>query len=227
MLAPLALGGVLHFLAYTQLQVPPYHWYYGPSITALTIFLAGAGAALASASTPALAGGATRIRRWPSLVGASAVVLLMLVVGAGVELLGGVGKPLSVMPITTNWALSQQYAAIGKRLPALIGNQPVAAGGEIGAIAFYCECRIIDEFSDRGRMFGLIEQSKQSTDAIGRRLIDLNFQHLDRGMKPTVPRFALQFVPTEQIDRRAIATWPVTSQWNGNKAVQLVAISPG
>ena len=44
-LAPLGLGGVLHYLAYSLLAVPPYHWYYGPSLTALTVFFVGALAA--------------------------------------------------------------------------------------------------------------------------------------------------------------------------------------
>src|SRR5207248_1844145 len=38
--AALAIAGALHYFAYSRLGVPPYHWYYAPSIIGATIFLA-------------------------------------------------------------------------------------------------------------------------------------------------------------------------------------------
>lgn len=37
--AALAVTGAGHSLAYVQLKVPPYHWYYGPGIVAATLFV--------------------------------------------------------------------------------------------------------------------------------------------------------------------------------------------
>ncbi|HYO36456.1 MAG TPA: hypothetical protein VER97_10295, partial [Geodermatophilus sp.] len=65
--AALGAGGVLHAVAYSLLAPPPFHWYYAPSVGALTVVAAFGGAALAGRTGPGP--GATR-RRPAALVAA-------------------------------------------------------------------------------------------------------------------------------------------------------------
>jgi hypothetical protein len=143
----LPLAGGLHYLAYTLLGVPPYHWYYGTSLVCFSVYLAAVAGALwapAGSSAPARAPGFA--------VAVAGVVLLVL---SAVNYTG-TGLPRKNAQITTNWAAPSQYAEIGMAIGRLAGHRTVRSAGEVGAIAYFCDCSMLDPFSDRAIVVGLI-----------------------------------------------------------------------
>ncbi|QKV80370.1 hypothetical protein [Amycolatopsis sp. Hca4] len=55
---PLVPAGIAHYLTYTRLHVPPYHWYYGPSLVAATLFFAATATAAVRVPARVVAAGA-------------------------------------------------------------------------------------------------------------------------------------------------------------------------
>lgn len=177
--AGLAAAG--HGLAYTLLNTAPYHWYYAPLITGMTVCSSIVAGVLLS-GVPA----------WPFRLSSvvAAALSVLAVVSVGFDVLG-VGAPWVRSPISTNWATAAQYEHIGSDLRGLVGDQVVVSPGEIGTLAYYCECRIVDSFSDRGWMLGVISAREQRSGRLGRTLIDLNYTHLDRTQQPRTAQFKL------------------------------------
>lgn len=211
-LAALPLAGALYYLAYTALGVPPYHWYYGPSIVWTTVFLA---AAVAAPWTP------TATTSVVSVVsrGFGAVLVAALLV-ASVWDYGSGGLPRTQAQITTNWATPGDYATMGAAVGRLAGNRTVASFGEIGAMAYFCDCSMIDEFSDPGAVAGLVNQRIAATHGLRRKLIGWNFHFLDHTRRPVVAQLALVY--TGKPVPGALGSWPVTSAWQGPHYVSLV-----
>jgi hypothetical protein len=201
--APLALAGVLHYLAYSMLGVPPYHWYYGPSIICTAIFLA---AAVAAMTTPA---DQTRVALRAQALPAAAVVLLTL---ACIAHYGEHGLPPRFAPIQTNWASPQQYAEIGAKVAAVAGNRVVASSGEIGAEAYFCGCSMSDLFSDPAVADSLIPPVIGRSGSLTRKLLEWNFHYLGTTRPPMKPVLALEFMRSPP-SFPVIAFWHVDSPW--------------
>ncbi|NRN71425.1 4-amino-4-deoxy-L-arabinose transferase [Kibdelosporangium sp. 4NS15] len=200
--APLALAGVLHYVAYSFLGVAPYHWYYGPSIICTTMFLA---AAVAAAATPAQRSTvALRPRSGPL-----AVVVLLAVACLGYY--GSRELPSRFAPIQTNWAAPEQYAQIGSTVRAIAGDRVVASTGEVGAQAYFCDCAMADLFSNPAAVAGLLPSVMAKSGPIRRKLLDVNFHHFDWAPPGMKPELVLQFLKTPPAN--AIAVWIVDSPW--------------
>lgn len=152
-IAALALGGLAYFAVYALLDVPPYFWYYGPTVAALTLC---GGAALSL--LPRL--GASR--RGPAVLAAAGILLAgPAVVGLAVTAREGI--PFTRMPMHVNWARPGQYTEIGRELERIVGDAPVSSPGEIGTLLFSCDCHLVDRFSDRGRLTELISRAERSS----------------------------------------------------------------
>lgn len=206
----LAPAAVLHYLAYSRLHVPPYHWYYGPSLVASTIFLAAAIASL-TARGPVL------LRRAPAALLAATVVVFSVVNYVST------GLPRVFAPILSNHASSDQYRAIGAELHDLVGSGTVRSAGEIGVLAYSCDCAIVDLFADRGAVPPAIAARRDQAGPLTRRLIDLNFHFFDYDVKEITPQFALT---TTKVGAPAppnvMARWQITSPWAGPQVLYLV-----
>jgi hypothetical protein len=198
-------AGALHYLAYSTLGVPPYHWYYGPAIVAATIFLAAAVAALAPR---------------PARLGGLAATLLLVVASAGWY--GLHGLPRVYAPILSNHASTAQYAAIGADLHRIVGDRTVRSGGEIGVLAYTCDCSIIDLFDDRGAVGPAIAARTSRLGGVGRALVDLNFRHLDRSKAPVTTDYALQESNSIPMPPNPVARWTISSPWAGTQTLYLV-----
>ncbi len=206
----LGVGGILHAVAYSLLAPPPFHWYYAPSVGALTVtaaFLAGAAVGRRPAAAPPAGSPAVPGRRRPAaLVAAAAVAALLLVdVAFAVQR----GLPWEMTPVSTNWATAEQYLAIGEDLGAEVGDGVVRSPGEIGTLAYACRCDIVDPFSDRGTLLPQIDQRQEEAGPLMRLLLRLNFANLDRP-PAAEPDEALVYEPGVTDGR-----WPVTSTWRG------------
>jgi hypothetical protein len=154
----LAVFGLLHYVAYTAMRVPPYHWYYVPQLVCVVLLGALATAAL-------LRNAAARFQRGGSL----ALILLAL----GIPPLGMLalvaqrGAPLQEALVHTNWATPAQYRAIGEWLKENHGDEigTLENPGEIGTIAYYCDCILLDElFNDRTWVTNWVAEARRRTD---------------------------------------------------------------
>lgn len=203
-------AGLVYYAAYSWLDVPPYHWYYGPTIVTCTIFL---GAVVAALS------GVLR-------TGAVVVVAALVVASVGNYVTDGV--PRDYPPITTNHAATSQYLAIGRELGRVVGSGTVSSAGEIGALAYSCECSIVDLFDDRGAVGPAIAERKAQSGRVGRALIDLNFHNFDYGVRPIKVDYSLV-----SLDRAAppppavVAQWPMSSPWAGVGSRELYLVRAG
>lgn len=200
--APLVPAGLAHYLAYTRLHVPPYHWYYGPSLVAATLFLAAAAAACV---------------RLPARVAGVVAVAGVLVASAGFYVSDGL--PRRFAPLMSNHDATADYERIGPELGRLVGGGTVRSGGEIGVLAYSCGCAIVDLFDDRGAVGPAITERKAHLGALGRAAVDVNFRFFDFGDQPIVTDFALV---RGDPPPGALAHWTLTSPWAGTQQLYLV-----
>ncbi|MEQ0561503.1 hypothetical protein ABJI51_26130 [Amycolatopsis sp. NEAU-NG30] len=201
--AALAIAGALHYAAYSQLGVPPYHWYYAPSIISATIFLAACASAVPE-----------HVRRgtW-TLAGA--------VLAASVAVYALPGLPRQFAPITSNHASTTEYREIGRQLAAIAHGRKVETAGEVGALAYACDCQLVDEFSDRGAVDPAIAETKRRSGDVGRALLEANFHNFDHSVAPLSPDLVLA-TTRRTPPRAALASWRIDSPWMGSQSLYLM-----
>ncbi|MBN1994491.1 MAG: hypothetical protein JW953_17465 [Anaerolineae bacterium] len=139
-MAIIGLSGLAHFISYSLLRVPPYHWYYVPEVIGIILLgdLALADSYRYGAQT------------WKKRLLWALVLLYILIAASGMlYLLGRNGFYLKEMPIHTNWATHEQYKKVALWLKEHDSGQTIQARGEIGTLAFYYGCCLLNEFSDR------------------------------------------------------------------------------
>ena len=157
-IAAAPLAGAAYFALFWVLDVPPYFWYYGLTLAGLTLVLAWAVGVLAHRDQ-----GDPLIARWKLVGGVAAAA--MAIPGAYVmaDLLSD-HAPLREAPIHGNWALTPQYKQIGLDLRQRLGNDVVIrSSGEFGTIQYYCECVVLDRFSDRSLIVPALEKQRDSS----------------------------------------------------------------
>jgi len=183
-LLALGLSGALYYVAYVVLDTVPYHWYYVAPATTLAMF-----AVLAAG----IHWSAARDTPYRAAAGTLAGLLAVLGVGAvyyDVES----GLPWEAPPIFGNWASAQDYERVGRAVGTLVGEAPVRSPGEIGTLAYFCECVIVDEFSDRGLVVEdrLVPRLAEATEP-ARTLLRANYAFFDYRLAPVNPAFDLRY----------------------------------
>ncbi|HEX4776976.1 MAG TPA: hypothetical protein VFW74_09405 [Acidimicrobiia bacterium] len=181
------VAGVAYYAAYSLLDVAPYTWYYGPVVFGLSIALA----LLVPEIARRVAQRAPRRRR-RLLPAISALLAALLLTQAAVVVANGfpwVGTPV----VHGNWASATEYERIAKELRTIVGTHTVAGPGEIGTLAYFCRCAIVDAFSDRGRVIAPIELRASRAEPVVRALLDANFRNLDRSQLPRPASYELVF----------------------------------
>jgi hypothetical protein len=201
--AALAVASALHYLAYSRLGVPPYHWYYAPSIIGATIFLVACACAAPD-----------RVRRgtWTA---AGAVL------AASVAVYALPGLPRQFAPITSNHASTTEYREIGQELAAIAHGRKVETAGEVGALAYACDCELVDEFSDRGAVDPAITETKRLSGEVSRALLEANFHNFDHSVTPASPDLVLA-TTRRAPPPAALASWRIDSPWMGAQNLYLV-----
>lgn len=173
----LGLGGIAYYAVYSVLDVPPYHWYYVPPIVAL-----------ASAGT-GIAG------HWPRLPQVSVLALItVLLIGYAPGFVGR-AVPWASPPFFGNWASARDYARVGRELPARLHGAAVGSPGEIGTIAYFCDCTIVDGFSDRGLVVPQIRKRIDQASPFVAWLLRLNYTHFDWSRPPIKLDYQLRYDP--------------------------------
>jgi hypothetical protein len=205
--------GMLHFVAYSAIRVPPYHWYYVNQVVACALV---GSLGLASVIHERFA----RTR-----AGAASMLAGLAIPVAGIV---AVTYPdslhLAEMPIHSNWATHETYKAMGLWIrdhtdPA----STILCLGEIGTLAFYSERYLINEFSDMNLITESIAGSSFRDKPLVGPLLGVNYYW--RRMQPPLapPRYRLQTarvvadMKSEPATQESLMSWDVSTrfiQWS-------------
>lgn len=201
----LGAGGLADFGAYCLLGVPPYHWYYVSSTVALGV--------------TGVYGLALLLRRYRALrIGAPVVAAAALTLGAVVSF-AGLSMPWKHPVIFGNWALPEEYIAIGREVGELVGDATVKAPPEIGTVAYACDCNVVDVFSDPGITLPSIEKRIDEAGPVMRWLLKANFSRLDRTQQPRSPEYRLAW--TREDAPAGLPAWHTESPWTAAATIYL------
>jgi hypothetical protein len=145
-------------------------------------------------------------------------VVAILVLGNVVADVRG-GVPWRVPVIFGNWAAPGDYARVGRELGERVGAETVIAPAEIGTLAYFCRCSIVDAFADRGRVVPLIEERIAAAGPVTGALLRANYLLLDRDQQPRPARYRLLF---EQGPAAEPGDWQTWSPAMGTGRLRLV-----
>lgn len=193
----LGAGAVAYYAVYCVLSVPPYHWYYIPPVAALSLVAVVVGVAWLRQPSGAPA-------RWSTAAVVPVAALAALAIGVLVADLAQ-GVPWRSPVIFGNYASASDYARVGLALRGRVGAG-VTSPGEIGTLAYFCECPILDKFSDRGEVVELVERDLDYGNPLKRAALAVNYLWLDRDEKPRRPGYQLIYY-------RGPETKPGPSSW--------------
>ena len=211
--AGLGAGGVAYYLVLSAIRPGPYHWYYVPPAAALSIFLA-----------IALGTWLTGERARPGRSALAPVLALgvaaLLAVGSAARDVKQ-GVPWRSPVFSTNFATASDYARVGRALRTRVGGATVGSYGEIGTLAYYCRCEIVDVYSHRGEAVQLIKHELDTASPVVKPVLELNYEWLDRDEKPPRLGYALGYRhgPGSGAD-----VWQVHSRWTGAGHVRLIRL---
>lgn len=195
------LAAVAHYAVYSLLATAPYAWYYVPSLTGLAVC---AGLLLATL---------------PAQRAAAAVTTLLVLASVGFleqRPNDGLG------PIVYNYGTAAQYAAMGAELGRVIGpTEPILDGIEIGTVAFFCRCTILEHFTDPAIARRLIDERTAGAGPLKRALVNLNFAHRPPASIPPTT-WQVVFSGDPGYERR----WVVSVPGRGTHFLQLSRTSP-
>lgn len=192
-----AASGTGHAAALMTINAYPQAWYYGPLV---------AGCALAVAVVVATGSRRTRV---------AGAACLAVYCGLALVVAGQGGVPWRAADMNSNFTDAGAYLRIGRDLPALVGDVPVAPPGEIGAITWGCRCDTVDQFSARGAARPLLDRRYERGGPLSRAVLSLNGRYRP-DTPPPAPAYRLRYVrgadPTPVGVRH---TWWVTSPQSG------------
>lgn len=196
----LAAAAVADFAGLASLGVAPFYWYYGPAIAGLSL-------------TAVL--GAAALRTAHRMSGGIALAVIAASVTASIGYDIGRGAPWEgFAPIRINWATPAEYRQIAEALPA---GAVVESPGEIGTLAYYCDCAVVDYFSDPGRMRPYIERYRDQHPSV---VWGVNYWHYD----PPAPRPAQARIVYEWQPPDGPYQWPTHFPGDGTKRMRLESL---
>lgn len=173
----LGLGGIAYYLVYSVIGVPAYHWYFVPPVIALS---------------SAAVGIAARLPWTPRVV---VLALAGLLVVGYAPAYTGRPVPWAAPPFFGNWASAPDYARVGQELADRVGGAAVGAPGEVGTLAYFCDCLIVDGFSDSGRLGPQIGQRIDHASPLVSWLFRVNYTHFDWSKPPVRLDYQLFYGP--------------------------------
>ena len=210
-MAALALYGVAHYLAYSALAVPPFHWYYTHEIVAIAV-LGGLGAAEAVRWLTGRSGRIDRRLAWAATILPAATLI---------TLLAGSGDPLGQAMIHSNWARPDQYRAIAATIQTEVApGETIDFRGEVGTLAYYSDRYLLDTFTDMSRTSAAIDRLRDGQPAPVQWVLDLNFRWRNDPAPLPPPSFVIDFAaprvppgvdPTT--DPNYVDAWITWSRW--------------
>ena len=207
-----ALAGLLHFTGYSLLKVPPFHWYYVPEVVTLTL-LGSLGLGVLHRTSSML---------WQKRVWEAATVICFLIPSLGMSYVFAQDDfVVREMPIHSNWGTHQQYKDIGLWLKEHQGSDTIRLeGGEIGTLSYYCDCRLLDRFSDRGWLQEYIAKHN-STSGLISNLLRINFAFYSASQFSNDVYILKVYANKPGNDIRVIKDWVISTRWLDHALVVL------
>ena len=92
-------------------------------------------------------------------------------------------------------ATSADYARVGTEIGDRVGDDVVINFGEIGTLAYFCECAMVNDFTDRGVLVPLVDRRIAESGPVGSWLLRLNYHNLDRTQTPLPADYELRYAP--------------------------------
>ena len=207
----LVLYGVAHYLAYSALGVPPFHWYYTHEVVVIAVLGGfGAGEVL------------RRLAAWRPAIGRPiAYAATLLPAAALLTLLAGQGAPRGQAPIHSNWARPEQYRVITDEIRAEVEpGATVDFRGEVGTLSWYSDRYLLDTFTDMDRTSAAIDRLRDGQPALVRWLLAVNFLWRDDPVPLPAPTYVIDFAaprPVARVDPTTdpnyVDSWVTWSRW--------------
>ena len=198
------LAGLIHFVGYSTLRVPPFHWYYTPQVVTIILFGSLALGVLYQSSRAA----------WQRRIWGALTALYFFIPLAGMTLLlARDGFIVREMPIHSNWGRHKQYQEIGLWLNEQHGTDTIRlVAGEIGTLAYYCDCRLLDRFSDRRWLQQQIDE-RISHPRIVATLWRINFAFYSPPKIPPDDYVLRAYFAEPDRDGEIIREWRTSTTW--------------
>lgn len=206
--------GLLHFLGYSLLRVPPYHWYYIHQVAPLTI------------------AGLLGLDRLLIRLSARHIIAASLPLGLFLFTMGAGGFTLEQPAIHSNWATEQQYSGVSDWLKQNVSaRDTIWLKGEIGTLTYGSGLQLLNEFSDQNivtaRYLG------ENAGPVGRLL----YARRTKRALVACPSFVLEqrgdavdilLVQSEgaKYDGVLVKEWGTSSNWTPESRVYLWRVTP-
>lgn len=198
------MAGLIHFVGYSALRVPPFHWYYAPQVITIILFGSLALGVLYQSSRAA----------WQRSIWGTLTAMYFFIPLAGMALLLTRDSfMVREMPIHSNWGTHEQYREIGLWLNERHGTGTIRlVAGEIGTLAYYCDCRLLDRFSDRRWLQDQIKD-RVSHPGIVTTLWRINFAFYSPPEFPPDDYVLRAYFAEPVPDVEAIMKWRTSTTW--------------
>jgi hypothetical protein len=189
----LTFAAAAHFAVLTLAEAEPLHWYYGPSVGLATIVFG------ALCSRPIT--GTLRIELATALLGTLA---------AAVAFDAAWGVPWRAAPISADRATDAASARIATELGGVLHGAAVKSPGEVGELAYLCDCDIVDASTDRGVFMADLAGWDRGGGTLRHVLVGLDYLFADRHQRPQRPRYALDVVESPAA---GLPHWAIGTPW--------------
>jgi hypothetical protein len=206
---------VVYCAGYALLGPGPYHWYYGPPVTA--------GAWMGALALASQYHRGARL----SPLGRAALLAVpgLAILGIATHFLRAGAFPPTEAPIHTNWATHDQYQEIGLWLRERTApTTKIRLQGEVGTLAFYSERQLIEPFSCRSELEPFLRRFDASGGIVGL-LMRLNFFWFVR-QQPCGPFDAYVVGSPRPVDAAAlpglVRKWRTSTKWIADGVVMFV-----
>jgi hypothetical protein len=159
------LGGCANAAVFAYFATPPAHWYYGPVVAGLN---------LCAVVVAPIAAQRHRLHGVRSVLAIGTAALIVLAeVGADIAH----GLPWETAPMRTNWATTREYQRIAEDISKMKPGAVIVSPAEVGTLAYFCDCQIVDYLSDPGRTEQFIALRARQAAPLTRKLLALNYLH--------------------------------------------------
>jgi hypothetical protein len=200
----IGLAGFVHFIGYSSLGVPPFHWYYAPEVITLILF--------GSLGLGVLYRNSSKV--WQRRVLELVTVICFVVPALGMlSILSKDNFIVQEMPIHSNWATHEQYKEMGLWLKENHETNTMRLiAGEIGTLTYYCDCRLLDAFSDRSWLKDYIAK-RTSDPGIVPALLRINFAFYSEPQFPSETYILRAFSGEPNVEVEVIQEWQTSTKW--------------
>ena len=207
----LAIVGLMHFIAYCLLHVPPFHWYYTTEVAVVILISVYTVAAIVENREKLF----FRKRLFKNFL----LSFFIIEITACCFIIFHNRLFQDEMPIHTNWAKPEQYKQVGLWLKKNYYKASIFLDGELGAMAYYSDCYLWNEFTDRSIIAANIKKNMHSS---GLRSVIYKINFVFFPLNQTRPEYSYRlkvFKDRNNIDENNIKKWKTSSRWFPNSLI--------